>query len=125
MSKQNSVNDKGLGFLGKDLFVEGTIHSQKKLVVGGTVKGSISGDQEIVIAESGNINGSIEGNFVLVAGKVAGDLLAHKHLEVNATATIKGDVKVPSGQLSIQEGAHMDAQCTTLFEDSPPQNKLS
>ena len=125
MSKQNSVNDKGLGFLGKDLFVEGTIYSQKKLVVGGTVKGSIFGDQEIVIAESGNINGSIEGNFVLVAGKVAGDLLAHKHLEVNATATIKGDFQVPSGQLSIQEGAHMDAQCTTLFEDSQPQNKLS
>ena len=48
MSNQNTPTSKGLGFLGEDLFVEGTIHAEKKMVVGGTVSGSVSGDQEIV-----------------------------------------------------------------------------
>jgi cytoskeletal protein CcmA (bactofilin family) len=93
------------------------------MVVSGTVNGSVSGDQEIVVTESGNVIGRIEANIILVAGKVAGDLLAHKRLEVNATATIQGEVQVPSGQLLIKEGAQLEARCTTLNEK--PQGVIS
>lgn len=123
MSDQNSATNKGLGFIGEDLFIEGTVHAQKKMVVSGTINGSVSGDQEIVVTESGNVIGRIEANIILVAGKVAGDLLAHKRLEVNATATIQGEVQVPSGQLLIKEGAQLEAQCTTLNEK--PQGVIS
>ncbi|MCH2266531.1 MAG: polymer-forming cytoskeletal protein [SAR324 cluster bacterium] len=123
MSDQNSATNKGLGFIGEDLFIEGTVHAQKKMVVSGTVNGSVSGDQEIVVTESGNVIGRIEANIILVAGKVAGDLLAHKRLEVNATATIQGEVQVPSGQLLIKEGAQLEARCTTLNEK--PQGVIS
>ncbi|MBL4824788.1 MAG: polymer-forming cytoskeletal protein [SAR324 cluster bacterium] len=123
MSDHNSATNKGLGFIGEDLFIEGTVHAQKKMVVSGTVNGSVSGDQEIVVTESGNVIGRIEANIILVAGKVAGDLLAHKRLEVNATATIQGEVQVPSGQLLIKEGAQLEARCTTLNEK--PQGVIS
>ena len=117
MSNQNTAPSKGLGFLGEDLFVEGTIHAKKKMVVSGTVNGSISGDQEIVIAVTGNVYGTIEGNTVLIAGKVSGDLVAHKRLEVIASATIKGEVQVPSGQFLIQEGAQLEAESKTLLKE--------
>jgi cytoskeletal protein CcmA (bactofilin family) len=119
MSNQNTATNKGLGFLGEDLFVEGTIHSKKKMVVSGTVNGSVSGDQEIVIAVTGNVNGKLEGNTVLVAGKVSGDLLAHKRLEVIASATIKGKVQVPSGQFLIQEGAQLEAESKIILKELP------
>ncbi|MDP6295808.1 MAG: polymer-forming cytoskeletal protein, partial [SAR324 cluster bacterium] len=93
--------------------------------VGGTVSGSVSGDQEIVVAVTGNINGKLEGSTVLVAGKVAGDLLAHKRLEVIASATITGEVQVPSGQLLIHEGAQLEAQCKTLFKELPQKQATS
>jgi len=117
MSNQNTATSKGLGFLGEDLFVEGTIHAKKKMVVSGNVNGSISGDQEIVIAVTGNINGKLEGNTVLVAGKVSGDLVAHKRLEVFSSANIKGEVQVPSGQFLIQEGAQLEAESKTLLKE--------
>jgi cytoskeletal protein CcmA (bactofilin family) len=119
MSNGNTATSKGIGFLGEDLFVEGSIHAKKKMVVSGTVNGSIFGDQEIVIAVTGNINGKLEGNTVLVAGNMAGDLLAHKRLEVLASAVIKGEVTVPSGQLLIQQGAQLEAECKTLFKELP------
>lgn len=116
MAKNNNVNSKGLGFIDKDLFIDGSIHSQKKMVVSGTVKGTIYGKQEIVVAEAGNVNGRLEGNKILVAGKVNGDLLAHKRLEIFSTATIQGNMKAPPGQILIQEGADLDAKCKSLFE---------
>ena len=119
MSNQNTITSKGIGFLGEDLFVEGSIHTKKKMVISGTVNGSVSGDQEIVVAVTGNVNGKLEANTVLVAGKIAGDLLAHKRLEVIASAFIKGEVQVPSGQLLIRQGAQLEAGCKTIFKELP------
>ncbi|MCH2286478.1 MAG: polymer-forming cytoskeletal protein [SAR324 cluster bacterium] len=117
MPSQNSISDKTIGFLGEDLFVEGTIHSQKKIVVSGTIDGSVLGDREIVVSETGHVNGTVEGKVVLIAGKVDGDLLVQERLEVNSTANVKGEVRVPSGQLLIQEGAQLEAQCNILYEN--------
>ena len=119
MSKRNSETNKGLGFLGQDLYVEGAIHAEKKIIVSGTVYGSVFGDQEIVVGTTGNIDGKLEGRSVSVAGKVDGDLLAHKRLEVIASATIKGEVQVLSGKLLIQEGAQLEAECMTFSKELP------
>ena len=113
MSKQSYSTQEGLGYLGEDLLIQGTVHSEKKIVVSGTVEGSLHGDQEIIVSEKGNVNGKIEGNVVVVAGKINGDMLVHERLEVNSTANLHGEVHVPSGQLLIQEGAYMEGQCFT------------
>lgn len=116
-NKKNS--NRGLGYIDKDLFIEGSVHSQKKMVVSGTVSGSVFGNQEIVVSETGHVLGKVEGNKILVAGKVDGDLFAHKRLEVISTANIQGEMRAPSGQISIQEGANLDAKCKVLLGDSP------
>ena len=95
------------------MLIQGTVHSKKKIVVNCTVEGSLQGDQEIIVSEKGNVNGKIEGNVVVVAGKINGDMLVHERLEVNSTANLNGEVHVPSGQLLIQEGAYMEGQCIT------------
>ena len=113
MSKQSYSTLEGLGYLGEDLLVQGTVHSEKKIVVNCTVDGSLHGDQEIIVSEKGNVNGKIEANVVVVAGKINGDMLVHERLEVNSTANLHGEVHVPSGQLLNQEGANMEGQCIT------------
>ena len=113
MSKQYNSSQEGLRYLGEDLLIQGTVHTEKKIVVSCTVEGSLHGDQEIIVSETGNVNGKIEGNVVVVAGKINGDMLVHERLEVNSTANLHGEVHVPSGQLLIQEGAYMEGQCIT------------
>ena len=116
MSKQYYPAQEGLGYLGEDLIIQGTVHSEKKIIVSCTVEGSLYGDQEIIISDKGNINGKIEGKVVVVAGKINGDMLVHERLEVNSTANLNGEVHVPSGQLLIQEGAYIEGQCITSKE---------
>jgi len=118
MPDKNSTN-RGLGYIDTDLWIEGSIHSQKKMVVSGTVCGTVSGNQEIVVSETGHVLGKIEGNKILVAGKVEGDLFAHKRLEVISTANIQGEMRAPSGQISIQEGANLEAKCKVHLGDLP------
>ena len=113
MSNQYYSAQKGLGYLGEDLLIQGPVHSENKIVVSCTVEGSLHGDQEIIVSEKGNVNGKIEVNVVVVAGKINGDMLVHERLEVNSTANLHGEVHVPSGQLLIQEGAYMEGQCIT------------
>ena len=113
MSNQYYSAQKGLGYLGEDLLIQGTVYSENKIVVSCTVEGSLHSDQEIIVSETGNVSGKIEGNVVVVAGKVNGDLLVHERLEVNSTANLLGEVHVPSGQLLIQEGAYLEGQCIT------------
>ena len=116
MSKQYYSAQDGLGYLGEDLLIQGTVHTEKKIVVSCTLEGSIHGDQEIIVSETGNVNGKIEGNVVVVAGKINGNMLVHERLEVNSTANLHGEVHVPSGQLLIQEGAYMEGQCITSID---------
>ena len=123
MPNQNTAANKGLGFLGVDLYVEGVINSKEKMVVSGTVDGNVICDKEIVVSETGHVKGKIEGKIILVAGKINGDVLAHERLEVNAAANIQGEVQVPSGKLLIQEGSKLEAQCTILNKE-PSGNQV-
>tara|TARA_B100001250_G_C19547792_1_gene677624 strand:+ start:103 stop:468 length:366 start_codon:yes stop_codon:yes gene_type:complete len=118
MAKKKSTNS-GLGYIDKDLCIEGSVHSQKKMVVSGTINGSLQGNHEIVVSETGHVLGKIEGNKILVAGKVEGDLLAYKRLEIVSSANIKGEMSAPSGQISIQAGSNLEAKCKVLLEDAP------
>ena len=121
MSKKYYSSQEGLGYLGEDLLIQGTIYTEKKIIVSCTVEGSLHGDQEIIVSETGNINGKIEGHVVIVAGKINGDMLVHERLEVNSTANLHGEVHVPSGQLLIQEGAYMEGQCITAKDKHTKQ----
>jgi len=68
MSSPSNFNEKDVGFIGEDLILEGTVHSRNKLVIHGTIKGEISGDDEITIGKSGKVVGSISGGLVTVFG---------------------------------------------------------
>ena len=114
MSSPSNFNEKDVGFIGEDLILEGTVHSRNKLVIHGTIKGEISGDEEITIGKSGKVVGSISGGLVTVAGNVDGDVNIEDHLEIAPTGNVQGEIHVPAGKLIIHEGAEISGQCHIL-----------
>lgn len=117
MGSSPKFNEKDVGFIGEDLVLEGTVHSRNKLVIHGTIKGVISGEDEITIGKSGNVHGSISGGLVTVAGKVEGDMNIQDHLEISPTGNIEGEIRVPPGKLVIHEGAEISGQCFITSSD--------
>ena len=90
--------------LGPSLTVAGDITSQEDITVHGTVKGTITMQNGVlVIAPQGKAEAAVEGTTIMVQGTVSGDLCATGRLELTDSAKVHGTIITPS--LVLREGA--------------------
>ena len=90
--------------LGPSLTVTGDITSQEDITVHGTVKGTITMQQGVlVIAPQGKAEAAVEGSIITVQGTVSGDLSATSKLELTDGAKVDGTIITPA--LVLREGA--------------------
>ena len=82
---------KSFSIIDQELTVEGTISCRGKLVVKGTVKGTLDGDT-VVIAKDGAVYGKTKVASMTIAGSFEGDIEASQELIVLSTGTCSGKV---------------------------------
>jgi cytoskeletal protein CcmA (bactofilin family) len=85
-----------------DLQTSGTFH------VHGRLEGSISAKQDIFIAEEAEVDATIAGVNVIIAGLVRGSIRCEGRFEVLPQGRVTGDVQAPT--LVIHEGAIINGQ---------------
>ena len=66
----------------------------------------------LTIGENANVKADIEGDHVIIAGKITGNLIARESIAIIAPAVVLGNVQTPS--LSIAEGAVLDGKLKML-----------
>lgn len=114
MPAQNApgtANPKGRGesVIGPDLIISGSglrIVSNGLLRVDGQVQGDVQGS-EVIVGESGRIDGVIAADRVVVKGKVAGEIRA-RDVVLDTTCQMDGDVH--HNKLTIALGAHFEGR---------------
>lgn len=89
--------------LSKDTEIRGSVRTQGSIRVDGTVHGDLFSAKTVTIGATGMVEGNINGEDVIVAGKVKGSLSARGKISLEGTAQIEGDLN--TGRLSISEGA--------------------
>ena len=94
--------DKNSKFTGQLKFA-GTI------AVDGTVEGEVIVDK-LVVHDGGSVNAKVEGESVMIAGNVKGDVFAKKEIEVAASGTLTGNVTAPA--LLIRPGGSFEGKCS-------------
>jgi cytoskeletal protein CcmA (bactofilin family) len=95
--------DKGTKISGK-LFFEGPVR------IDGQVDGEISANDAVVIGETAVVTAQLKGASVVIAGKVSGDIIAAKRVEIRPTAKVLGNLTTPI--LVVHNGALFEAHCT-------------
>lgn len=90
-----AILDQGSSFEGK-LSFEGTVQ------IGGKFKGEIFTKDTIIIGETAFIEAEIEADFIIISGRVVGNLYARRRVIMHPPAIFKGTVTSPS--LRIDEG---------------------
>jgi cytoskeletal protein CcmA (bactofilin family) len=90
-----SVIDDQLSISG-DIYTEGTIR------VDGRVEGSHHRADTIIIGAGGTVIGNIEAREVIVGGELHGSLSVSGRVEVQASATVEGDIHAAA--IMLQEG---------------------
>jgi cytoskeletal protein CcmA (bactofilin family) len=96
--------------LGQGSRVEGKLTFDGSVRIDGQVEGEISAQDTVIIGEGAEVTAQIQANSVVVQGRVNGDIIARKRVELKAPATLVGNVNTPI--LVIHEGVVFEGNCT-------------
>ena len=94
--------------IGEGCIFEGNISTSSSSRIDGTLKGRITGDNTIIVGESGIIIGEIKAVETIVFGKVEG-IIESERLEIKHTGSVTGDLFVE--RLTVEEGGLYNGKC--------------
>jgi cytoskeletal protein CcmA (bactofilin family) len=108
--------DKGSKISGK-LFFEGPVR------IDGQVDGEISANDSVVIGEGAIVTAQLKAASLVIAGKISGDILASKRIEIRPTAKVFGNLTTPV--LVVHDGALFEGHCTMHVEVAKDDRKVT
>ena len=101
--------------VGADAVVDGPIILKQGIIVYGTVKGTVSTNGPVRIAENGVVRGDIYGSDIKVGGTVSGNLIADGQVILGHKSILNGDIVYR--KLLIEDGAQFSGKCDLIVED--------
>ncbi|MBI4358091.1 MAG: polymer-forming cytoskeletal protein [Candidatus Omnitrophica bacterium] len=115
MAKKEKIDDK---ILDVDARMQGTIvfKDPVNLRINGSFEGKLETCGSLTIGENANVRADIQGDKIIIAGKVTGNLTASESIALIPPAVVQGNVLTPI--LSIAEGAVLDGQLHMLGKQS-------
>ena len=98
-SKQARSSANGYSVIDHELTISGDIRTGGTIRVDGRVEGSLHRADTLIIGAGGTVVGNIEAREVVIGGSLHGNLTVSERVEVQATATINGDIRAAAVQL--------------------------
>ena len=102
---------KDFSIIDKALTVDGTITTRGRLVIKGTVKGTLEGDT-VVIAKEGAVYADTKVASMTIGGKFEGEIHASKELIILSTGNCSG--RVECRDFVVEAGGVLNAQVTCI-----------
>jgi len=94
----------GQATIGPSITVKGEVSGDEDLLIQGKVEGSINlKERAVTVGQDGHVKADIEGRVVSVQGKVEGNLLALEQVILTSSAKVQGDIKAP--RVVLEDGA--------------------
>jgi len=93
--------------IGDSVSLEGDFSSQGSISINGNINGKVTTEKNIDVGSEAEVKGELNGNNVIVAGHVEGNVKAER-LEIKENGEVEGDINAKV--LSIVEGAHFSGQ---------------
>lgn len=100
--------------LGADASVSGRLSFTRPTRLDGTLRGEVHSSDVLVIGETGLVTGVVRADTLVILGRVLGDVVETRRVEVARGGLLRGDVEARA--LVVQEGGHFEGSCRI----SPP-----
>ena len=104
-------DQKKFSIIDEGFTVDGMVTGKGRLVIKGTVKGALTGDN-VVIAEEGAVFAEAKANVMTIGGTFEGQVEVDKELIILATGKCSGQVKCKD--LVVEAGGMLNASVTCL-----------
>jgi len=112
MDRKDPESGEWSGFLEKGVSVEGKLDTTGTFRIDSPMKGTLTSNEKLIIGENARIEGQIEGNYVIIAGRFDGTIKAKGKVEIQTKAIVTGEIHTPC--LIIEPGAVFDGRCHML-----------
>jgi len=96
--------------LGKGSRVEGRLTFEGNVRIDGEIEGEVDAQGTVTIGETAVIRAQISAGSIVVKGKVTGDLVGRKRVELHVPSRLQGNITTPS--LVIHEGVVFEGHCS-------------
>jgi len=118
MMRKKKDQEQGPKILDIDASMQGTInfHDPVNLRINGEFEGQLNTKGTLTISEKANVKANINGDDIIIAGKVTGDIVATKRLKIENPGQLFGNVRTPL--MVITEGALLHGDCNMKNKSS-------
>ena len=96
-------------FIGTDTKVEGTLITHSSVRIDGSVVGGVCADGTIVLSQSGQIEGNVIAENIIVAGVIDGNLTIKDKTNIEPTGEVYGDIS--TSKILIDEQSVFQGNC--------------
>jgi cytoskeletal protein CcmA (bactofilin family) len=103
-------------FLGEGTSFIGTLQFEGTVRLDGRFEGEVSGGDLLIIGQTAAVRAEIQVGSLTVSGRVEGNIVARKRVELLGTAQVTGSVKTPA--LVVSEGAVLNGTCEMRREEA-------
>lgn len=107
----NKQKDEGLSIIDKDSLVEGTFNVKGKLIVAGSLKGTLTGNT-VVTAEGSHVDAQVKVQEMIIGGECQGDIVAYENLRILSTGIFSG--KMTCKNIILDAGGKLDGRVKLL-----------
>jgi cytoskeletal protein CcmA (bactofilin family) len=101
---------------------EGTFRSQRDVRVEGNLKGNVTCDGTLFIAEGASVAATVDAEHISVAGDLTGEIRCRGRLHILPSGRVRA--KVTTGSLVVQEGAIYEGQLEMAGLERPAPRAL-
>ena len=118
----------GYSVIDHQLTVSGDIHTEGTVRVDGRLEGVRHRADTLIVGAGGTVIGDIEAREVVIGGELNGSLTISERVEVQATATVNGDIRAAAVQLHEGGKVHGHISIRPIGTDAvqiPPERRLS
>lgn len=85
-----------MSVIGSGMRILGDVESNGTIKVEGVIEGAVRGARQLLLGRSGVVNGDIHAGDAVLGGKVVGAVVASERVEIQATASVEGDIHTKS-----------------------------
>ena len=96
--------------LGKGSRIEGKLFFEGSVKIDGQVQGEIEAQESVIIGDSAVVTAQVHAATIIVRGKVTGDIVGRKRVELRAPAKVLGNITTPS--IIVHDGVFFEGHCS-------------
>lgn len=112
LDRKGGESGEWTGFLEEGVRVEGKLETSGTFRMDAVMKGNLTSTEVLILGENARVEGQLDGNYVIIAGRFDGTIHAKGKVEIKTKAMVTGEIHTPC--LIIEPGAVFDGQCHML-----------